>query len=95
MEAKINYIQKQLNRQLITEKTFPLLLHFNYNAVIRPRCELIKDKLKHFEFENVLPLTDEQFCEAFDIPIEELEAKKAEKAIKDERDVLWTYVHGL
>lgn len=95
MEAKVNYIQKQLGRQLVNEKAFPMLLHFNYNGVIRPRCELLKDKVKHFEFEDVLPLTDEQFCLAFDIPMEELENKKAEKAIKEEKDVLWTYVHGL
>ena len=32
-------------------------MHFNYNQVIRPRCELIKDRVKHFELHEVLPLT--------------------------------------
>lgn len=72
-----------------------MLLHFNYNGVIKPRCELIKDRVKHFELEDVLPLTDEQFCFAFGIPIEELEKKKAEKKIRDEKDTLWAYVPGL
>lgn len=71
------------------------MLSFNYNQVIRPRCELIKDKVKHFELHEVLPLTDEQFCLAFDIPVEELEKKKAERPIRDERDKLWAYVPAL
>lgn len=58
-EAKITYLTKTLGRQLANEKAFPLLLHYNYNAVIRPRCELLKEKLKYFELEEVLPLTDE------------------------------------
>lgn len=95
MEAKILYLTKHLGRNLANEKTFPLLLHFNYNGVIRPRCELIKDRVKHFELEDVLPLTDEQFCFAFGIPIEELEKKKAERKIREEKDILWAYVPGL
>jgi hypothetical protein len=58
MEAKINYIVKGLGRPLVNEKAFPLLLHYNYNSVIKPRCELLKDRVKHFEFHDVLPLTD-------------------------------------
>lgn len=72
MEAKVNYIVKGLGRPLINEKAFPLLLKFNYNQVIKPRCELIKDKLKHFELHEVLSLTDEQFCLAYDITADEL-----------------------
>ena len=59
MEAKVNYIVKNLGRPLHNEKAFPLLFHFNYNQVIRPRFDLIKDKVKHFELQEVLPLTDE------------------------------------
>lgn len=95
MEAKVNYVVKQLGRPLLNEKCFPMLLHFNYTAVIRPRCELLKDRVKQFEFEEFLPLTDEQFCLAYDIPIEELERKKAEKQQRDEKDKLWAYVPGL
>ena len=49
-EAKINYFQKNLNRSLMDEKTFPLILLYNYNEVIRPRCELLKEKIKHFDY---------------------------------------------
>jgi hypothetical protein len=59
MEAKVNYVTKTLGRSLQNDKAFPLMLKFNYNQVIRPRCELIKDKVKHFELIDVLPLTDE------------------------------------
>lgn len=48
-----------LGRPLPSEKAFPMLLHFNYNAVIKPRCDLLRSKVNHFEFEDVLPLTDE------------------------------------
>lgn len=95
MEAKVNYLSKTLGRQLQNEKAFPLLLQFNYNQVIRPRCELLKDRVKHFELHEVLPLTDDQFCLAFEIPMEELERKKAERAARDERDKLWAYVPAL
>ncbi len=95
MEAKCNYVTKTLGRPLYNEKAFPLLLHFNYNQVLRPRCELLKDRVKHFELQEVLPLTDEQFCLAFDISSEELERKKAERPSRDERDKLWAYVPAL
>ena len=62
--------------------------------MIKPRCELLKDKLKYFELENVLPLTDEQFCLTYNIKSEDLDKKKAERPAKEERDILWTYVAG-
>jgi hypothetical protein len=95
MEAKVNYITKNLGRSLQQEKAFPLLLHFNYNQVIRPRCELIKDKVKYFDLSEVLRLSDEQFCLAFEIAPEELEKKKAERPVRDEKDKLWSYVPAL
>jgi hypothetical protein len=64
---------------LANEKSFPLILSYNYNGVIRPRCELLKNKVKYFEFHEVFPLTDDAFCLAYDIPREELEKKKAER----------------
>ena len=95
MEAKINYMLNGLGRPPIQEKTFPLVLYYNYNAVIKPRSELLKERVKYFEFQDVFPLTDEQFCLAFNIPLEELEAKKAERVIHEERDILWAYVPAL
>jgi hypothetical protein len=71
------------------------LLLFNYNQVIKPRCELLKDKVTQIELENVLPLTDEQFCFTYEIQIEDLERKKAERPAKDEKDILWSYVPGI
>ena len=95
MEAKCNYVTKTLGRPLSNEKAFPLMLHFNYNQVLRPRCELLKDRVKHFELQEVLPLSDEQFCLAYDISTEELERKKAERPARDEKDKLWAYVPAL
>ncbi len=94
-EAKILYLQKGLGRNLANEKTFPLLLKFNFNGVIRPRCDLLKEKLKYFELADVLPLTDEAFCFTYDISLDELERKKAERKIREEKDTLWAYVPGL
>lgn len=59
MEAKINYFQKTLGRPPSHEKLFPLVLIYNYNEVIKPRCELLKNRVKYFEYEEVFPLTDE------------------------------------
>ena len=44
MEAKINYLRRNLNRNPAKERTFPLLLHFNYTSVIWPRCELLLEQ---------------------------------------------------
>jgi hypothetical protein len=59
MEAKISYFMKTLGRPPTHEDLFPLVLLYNYNGVIRPRCELLKNRVKHFEYEEVFPLTDE------------------------------------
>ena len=94
-DAKTQYLTKKLAKNLDKEKTFPLLLHFNYNGVIRPRCELLRPIAKQIDLEAVLPLSDEQFCAAFDITPEDLENEKSQKTIRDEKDVLWAYVAGL
>jgi len=70
-------------------------LKFNYNGVIRPRCELLKDKVKFFELSDVLPMSDETFCFTYGISIDELERKKAERKVREEKDTLWAYVPGL
>jgi hypothetical protein len=49
MEAKIAYMKNNLNRTLKTEKSFPLILTVNYNEVMRPRGDLLKDKVKTFK----------------------------------------------
>lgn len=95
MEAKVNYVVKTLGKPLTNEKAFPLLFHFNYNQTIRPRCELIRHNVKHFELHEVLSLTDDQFCLAYDIKPEDLEKKKAERPVRDEKDKLWAYVPAL
>lgn len=71
------------------------MLHYHYHGVIKARCELLKNRVKHFEFEEVLPMTDEQFCLIYNISKEELEASKGGKADKEEKDVLWAYVPGV
>jgi hypothetical protein len=95
MEAKVTYITKHLGKSLENEKTFPLLLLYNYNEVIKPRCELLREKLNHFELEHVIPVSDEEFCKNFNIKIELLEKKKAERPVKEEKDILWAYVPGV
>ncbi|CDW81088.1 UNKNOWN [Stylonychia lemnae] len=94
-DAKVNYISKQLGRQLKNEKTFPMLLMFNYQDVLKPRCELLKESQQYYQFEDVLPLTDEAFCEKFNFNPIELEKKKDINKIREEKDILWAYVPGL
>lgn len=48
LEAKISYLQRNLNRQLKGDNSFPLILSANYNQVMRPRGDLLKDRVKHF-----------------------------------------------
>ena len=68
-----------------------MLLIYNYNQVIRPRCDLLREKVKHFQFEKVFALTDEEFCQKWDIdPVDLKKAKKQRKRkVDNERDTLW------
>lgn len=79
IEAKVFYLKKNLGRNLEKEKAFPLLLIYNYHSVIKPRCEILKNKYQYFDLSEALPLTDDQFCLAFGCTKEELEQKKGEK----------------
>jgi len=88
----VSYFQRVLNKPLKQEPLFPLLLNFNYNGVIRPRCELIKDRVKKINIEEVLPCSEAEFCDRFGVTQAELEEKKAERKVTKERDRLWAYV---
>lgn len=79
-------------RSLEKEKAYPLLLHYNYHGVIKPRCELLRDKIKNIDFAIMLPLSDEEFCARYDIDMGALIEAKGEKYKKDEKDILWSYV---
>lgn len=94
-EAKINYITKVLGRALQYEKAFPLLLAFDYSTVIKPRCEILREQNKVIKLEEILPLTDEKFCLAYNVTFEELDKKIGDKKKRKEKDVLWAYVPGL
>ena len=95
LEAKVAYITRSLNRQLKNERAFPLLLHYNYNQVIKPRGDLLKERFNYFELDKAFTPTDEEFCTLWNIEPEELEQAKAERYRKNdmERDYLWSYVH--
>lgn len=58
LEAKINFIQRDLNRQIKKEKSFPILLMHSYNKVIYPRGTLLKEKLNYFDLEKAFFTTD-------------------------------------
>ena len=76
------------------DRTFPLILHFNYNKVLRPRCELLKEKVKYFDFEKVLPHSDESFCKFWNVDPNDLKEAKRTRFRKNdnEKDYLWGYV---
>lgn len=96
MVAKVNYMKRQLNRQVYKEKAFPLLLHFNYSTVIWPRCELLRSQgHRYFDLGDACKGTDREFCRRFGLDLSDLEAKKAERKEKEEKDKLWVYVPGI
>lgn len=93
-EEKINFLKYKMNRDLKQEEHFPVILKFNFNEKIRPRCELVFAKNRDFNIGEVLKDDDETFCENFGIEYEDLLSKKAEFEITEEKDVLWQYVPG-
>lgn len=73
-----------------------MLLAFNYNAIIRPRFEILRKRgMKNLKVDEICPLTDEEYCAKFEVPLDELREKVAEKRPTTERDILWNYVPGL
>ena len=96
LEAKINYITRTLNRQLNAERTFPLILHYSYNKVIRPRGDLLKDRVGYFDLKEAFCHSDEAFCKHWGIDLSELKDAKAKRhrTNDDEKDILWKYVHS-
>ena len=70
-------------------------MHYSYNKVIRPRGDLLKEKVKEtFKLEEAFSCTDEQFCSKYGIAMEDLkEAKRQRHRRNDtEKDVMWQYV---
>ena len=68
MQAKVNYFNRNLNRQLANEKAFPLLLHYNFTSHIWPRCEVLRDfGMKNFDLVQVLTPSDADFCKNFGV----------------------------
>jgi hypothetical protein len=96
MEAKINYVKRNLNRQLHKERCFPLMLHLSYTEHIWPRCELLlQSGNKHFDLEAALTGSDKEFCARFGLDVEQLEQKRASRKQIEEKDKLWVYVPGI
>jgi hypothetical protein len=79
LDAKINYLSRNLNRPLKQEKNFPMVLHYNYNRVIRPRGDLLKQKLgvKPFDLHQAFGHSDKKFCDFWGISMEALKKAKA------------------
>ncbi len=95
MDAKVNYFRRTLNRQLQKEKAFPLLLHYNFNGHIWPRCEVLRDfGMRNFDLVDALSTSDEEFCKKFEIEPEALKEKKAKRKPGEEKDYLWVYSSG-
>jgi hypothetical protein len=46
-------------------------------------------------FHEFLPLSDEEFCEKYEFTMEELEEKRSEKKVTEEKDVMWKYVNNI
>lgn len=96
MEAKVNYIKRNLNRQLHKERIFPLMLHFNYSTHIWPRCELLlQSGNKHFDLESALLGTDQEFCKKYSFDMGQLDDMRKKRKFIEEKDKLWVYVPAI
>lgn len=80
-----------------TERSFPLILSAHYNSVIRPRGDILKDRVRGFEFHEAFMHGDEAFCKHWGVDKAELKkAKNQRKRPNDkELDYLWSYVHNV
>jgi len=95
MKGKITYLSHTLNRQLHSEKAFPLLLHYNYSKHIWPRCEVLRDNgIKNYDLIDALCSTDQEFCEKFEIAPSDYKEKQGKKPYIEEKDKLWVYSKG-
>lgn len=95
-EAKVNYITRNLNKQLHRERCFPMMLHLSYTGHIWPRCELLKTNgIKNFNLEDALTGNDLEFCQRFGFDVNQLKAKRRERKQIEEKDKLWAYVPGI
>lgn len=80
--AKVQYVNITLNRSLVKEQAFPLMLHYDFSQVIWPRSELLKSKYKTFDFAEAFSLSDDAFCQRFGFDYQELDEKKTQKPQK-------------
>ena len=96
MEAKIRFVKETLNRKPEKEPAFPLMLHFNYSQVIKPRCQaLLAQKNADFDLAEVLKGTDEDFCKRFNLDLKAYVEQKRKHKFVEEEDKLWAYVPGI
>lgn len=59
-----------------------MILYYNYNQVIRPRGDLLKEKIGHFDLETAFAGSDEEFCKHWGIDMEELLYEKNKRRAK-------------
>ena len=75
-------MQKVLHRNLKEERAFPLLLHYDYNTVIKPRSELLRTRVKNFSLARAFEGPDGFFCKKYEIDPDVLEEEKLKRFIK-------------
>ena len=87
-------MRERLHKKPAREPSFPLLLHFNYSQVIRPRCDLLlHNKVKDFDMADVLKYNDFEFCKKFNLNYQDIERLKQRRNV-DEKDQMWVNVPG-
>lgn len=96
MQAKVKFLRENLNRKTYLEKSFPLLLHFNYSQVIKPRCNILTARKDlDFDLAEAIKGTDEDFCKKFNVDMKVLVEEKRKHKLVEEQEKLWTYVAGI
>lgn len=79
-KLKIKYLKKRFKYDVKKELSFPEIIKYDYISFIRARGEVadLQKKTNSFKWEEVLYLSDEEFCKKVGVEIETLEAKKKE-----------------
>ena len=83
-----------MNRQLKQERYFPFVLYHNFSKVIRPRAEILNNKVKHYELHEAFMFTDNQFCQRYSVNPKTLQKQIKLNEREDDRevDILWQYI---
>ena len=76
LRNKLKYLERRGRIEIGSDPAFPGILSFEYVKFIRARGEIMlkaDEKTKRLTWTQVMEFSDEQFCEHYKIPLEQLQ----------------------